>query len=141
MEVVTNNQIIQVLDALCDKFGMAINWTGQNVLPYVQELIKKVVNYEIYTSIGWLLIWTVFIFAFFKPICWYVKNRYDKNNRIIKFITNDEYFFYAGLILFLIFGGILATISIIGVITQIMDIITCLTLPEKIVFEMIQSIM
>lgn len=141
MEVVTNNQIIQVLDALCDKFGMAIDWTGQNVLPYVQELIKKVVNYEIYTSIGWLLILVVFIFAFFKPICWYVKNRHDKNNKIIKFITDDEYYFCAGSGLFLIFGGICTVISIIGVVTQVMDIITCLTFPEKIIFNMIQSMM
>lgn len=141
MEVVTNNQIIQVLDALCDKFGMAIDWTGQNVLPYVQELIKKVVNYEIYTSIGWLLIWVVFIFAFFKSICWYVKNRHDKNNKIIEFITNDEYYFCAGSGLFLFFGGICTVISIIGVVTQIIDIITCLTFPEKIIFNMIQSMM
>lgn len=141
MEVATNNQIIQVLDALCDKFGVAIDWTGQNVLPYVQELMKKAANYELWTSIGWFLIWAIFIFAFFKLIHWYIKNRYDKNNRIIEFITDDEYFFCIGSGLFLIFGGIWTIISIIGIVTQVMDIITCLTFPEKIIFNMIRSMM
>ena len=36
-----SDQIIQVLDALCEKFGIVINWSGENVIPYLQELIKK----------------------------------------------------------------------------------------------------
>lgn len=141
MEPTVSNQIIEVLNALCEKFGIVIDWTGQNVMPYVQELIKKAVNYELWTSIGWFLIWAIFIFAFFKLIYWYIKNRYDKNNRIIEFITDDEYFFCIGSGLFLIFGGIWTIISIIGIVTQVMDIITCLTFPEKIIFNMIQSMM
>ena len=141
MEATVSNQIIEVLNALCEKFGIAIDWTGQNVLPYVQELMKKIVNYEFWTSVGWIVIWAIFIFAFFKPIHWYIKNRYNKNNRIIEFITDDEYYFYIGSSCFLVLGGIWTIISIIGAITQIMDIITCLTFPEKIIFNMIQSMM
>lgn len=137
MEVVTNNQIIQVLDALCDKFGMAIDWTGQNVMPYVKELMKKVVNYELWTSVGWLLICVAFIFVFFKLIYWYVKNQNNESNIILDFLDYNEAF----LVLFLIFGGILPIIATIGTVTQIMDIITCLTFPEKIIFNMIQSMM
>ena len=141
MEHTVSNQIIEVLNALCEKFGIAINWTGQNVMPYVQELMKKAVNYELWTSIGWIVIWAIFIFAFFKPIHWCVKNRNNKNNKIIEFITDDEYLFFIGSLIFLIVGGILAIIAIIGTITQIMDIITCLTFPEKIIFNMIQDMM
>lgn len=141
MEATVSNQIIEVLNALCEKFGIAIDWTGQNVIPYMQELMKKAVNYELWTSVGWIVIWTIFIFAFFKPIHWYIKSRYNKSNKIIEFITDDEYFFCIGFSLFLIFGGIWTIISIIGVVTQIMDIITCLTFPEKIIFNMIQDMM
>lgn len=141
MEATVSNQIIEVLNALCEKFGIVIDWTGKNVMPYVQELMKKAVNYELWTSIGWFLIWAIFVFAFFKLIHWYIKNRYDKNNRIIEFITDDEFFFYIGSGLFLIFGGTWTIISIIGIVTQVMDIITCLTFPEKIIFSIIQDMM
>lgn len=30
-----SDQIIQVLDAICDKFGLAVDWTSTNVLPYL----------------------------------------------------------------------------------------------------------
>ena len=28
-----SEQIIQVIDALCEKFGIAIDWTTQNIIP------------------------------------------------------------------------------------------------------------
>lgn len=33
MEV--SKQIIEVLDNLCEKFGVVIDWNAKNVLPYV----------------------------------------------------------------------------------------------------------
>lgn len=137
MNTTISNQIIEVLNALCDKFGIAINWTGQNVMPYVQELMRKAVNYELWTSVGWLLICVAFIFVFFKLICWYVKNQNNEDNIIIDFLDYNEKF----IVLFLIFGGILTIIATIGAVIQIMDIITCLTFPEKTIFNMIQSMM
>lgn len=37
-----SQEIIKVLDNLCEKFGIAIDWTSQNVKPYLQELFCKV---------------------------------------------------------------------------------------------------
>lgn len=137
MESTVSNQIIEVLNALCEKFGVAIDWTGQNVMPYVQELMKKIVNYELWTSVGWFLIWVAFIFVFFKLIYWYVKNQNNESNIILDFLNWNKEF----IVLFLFFGGILTIIATIGIVTQVMDIITCLTFPEKIIFNMIQSMM
>lgn len=137
MESTVSNQIIEVLNALCEKFGIVIDWTGQNVMPYVQELMKKVVSYELWTSVSWLLICVAFIFVFFKLIYWYVKNQNNESNIILDFLYYNEEF----PVLFLIFGGILTIIATIGTVIQIMDIITCLTFPEKIIFNMIQSMM
>lgn len=39
--ITLSDQIISVLDALCEKFGIAIDWTSQNVIPYIQLLAKK----------------------------------------------------------------------------------------------------
>lgn len=137
MKATVSNQIIEVLNALCEKFGIVIDWTSQNVMPYMQELMKKAVNYELWTSIGWLLIWVSFIFVFFKLIYWYVKNQNNKSNIILDFLDYNNEF----IVVFLFFGGILTIIATIGTVTRIMDIITCLTFPEKIIFNMIQSMM
>ena len=50
-----SNQIIEVLNEICNKFGLAIDWTSKNVQPYLQELMTKCVAYKFATSIMWLI--------------------------------------------------------------------------------------
>lgn len=57
-----SEEIIKVLDALGEKFGVAINWTSANVMPYLQKLCGKYVTYKIATSIVWLLIGVFILF-------------------------------------------------------------------------------
>ena len=33
-----SDEVVKILDALADKFGIAINWTSANVIPYLQQL-------------------------------------------------------------------------------------------------------
>lgn len=54
MEV--SEQIIQVLDAVCDKLGVVIDWSQKNVLPYAQDLMRRVVLLEILTSTVWIIV-------------------------------------------------------------------------------------
>ena len=54
-----SEQIIQVINALCEKFGIAINWTSENVIPYLETLCRKLITYEISTSIFWMVIMTL----------------------------------------------------------------------------------
>lgn len=61
MEATVSDQIIQVLDALCDKFGLAIDWGAQNVLPYAQELMGKMVSYKLWTSVMWIVVFAIFM--------------------------------------------------------------------------------
>lgn len=51
-----SSQFIEVLDALCDKIGIAIDWTSQNVVPYVTDLATRIITYEISTSVAWIVI-------------------------------------------------------------------------------------
>ena len=50
-----SEEIIKVLDALAEKFGVAVDWTSANVIPYLEQLCGKYVNYEIATSVIWML--------------------------------------------------------------------------------------
>ena len=45
-----SDEIIKVLDDLSQRFGIAVDWTSSNALPYLQELTKKYVNYKLAMS-------------------------------------------------------------------------------------------
>jgi hypothetical protein len=51
-----SQQIIEVLDYLFEKFGIAIDWTAENIMPYVQELAGKLVTYNIVSDVMWLVL-------------------------------------------------------------------------------------
>ena len=50
-----SEQIIEVLNYLGQKFGIAIDWTSESVVPAMQNLMSKYIKWEIATSIGWLV--------------------------------------------------------------------------------------
>ena len=129
MEVTVSDQIIQVLDALCNKFGLAIDWGAQNVLPYAQELMGKMVSYELWTSVMWIIILSIIML-----LCAIVIKQAYEDSKNEMFLDD----FDAGLCKCL---GLIFMLCTVGVVWQSMDIITCLTFPEKIVFEMMQSMM
>ena len=120
-----SDQIIQVLDALCEKFGFAVDWTSENVIPYLTTLATKLVAYEIWTSVAWLVILLLGLSAAVMAI---------KKYRSI--IFQDD----IGYVIIGVFGLVGGTFAISGVIQQIMDIIKCLTFPEMFIFEYIQGV-
>lgn len=46
-----SDEIIKVLEYLCTRIGLTIDWTSSNVLPYIEQLCGKFVKWEIGTSI------------------------------------------------------------------------------------------
>ena len=108
-----SNQIIEVLEYLCQKFGIVIDWTSESILPYLEQLCEKFVNYEIKTSITWIIFSIVISIISF----------------IISLISEDWFLFTI---------VIIASTIIIG--CQTLDIIECTTFPEKAVFEYIKSV-
>src|SRR5574344_1909309 len=65
-----SNQIIAVLDAICEKFGIVIDWTASNIMPYLQDLCKRIVTYEIATSVAWIVLQVVILLLAF-----YIRNK------------------------------------------------------------------
>ena len=55
-----SEEIIKVLDALAEKFGLAVDWTSANVVPYLEQLCGNYVNYEIATSVVRIMLWLLF---------------------------------------------------------------------------------
>lgn len=127
-----SEQIISVIDALCRKFGIVVDWTAENVLPYLQELGARYIKYEIATSIAWIvLIGALFIVALV------LATRFHKKAHEIEY--DDNYAItYAAIISWILcisFG-----ISLVVVLcVQTLDIITCLTFPEKMFFDFVKQ--
>ena len=52
-----SEQTISILDYICNKFGIVIDWTSDNVWPMVEMLAGKYIKWEIASSSIWLFIW------------------------------------------------------------------------------------
>lgn len=128
MEV--SDQIIKVLDNLGQKFGLAVDWTQSNIAPYVQQLGQKIVNYELWTSVVWITLMIIFLIGLIISLKKSIKG-YKNADRY----ANFEWIFLC------IFSTLGIVISVIVIITQVFDIVTCLTLPEKIWMDYINSYM
>jgi len=128
-----SDQIIAVLDSLCVKFGIVIDWTQENVLPYVMEIAKKFITYEIATSSALLVAFIII------PIVLYfiAKTSYAKAKKVdIDPDYGVSWIFMFSVVLFI--GFLVA--GVINAICQTMDIITCLTFPEKQIFDYITDL-
>lgn len=57
-----SEEIIKVLDNLGEKFGIAVDWTSQNIMPYIQELMNRYRSYFITSCVIWLTLELVLLF-------------------------------------------------------------------------------
>lgn len=116
------NNYIAILDEVSKKFGLAIDWTQQNIQPYMQELVGRVVKYELFTSIIWIALCVVLIVLGIK---------------IFHSMSSDGY----------VDEGDIATmvalfiLPSIGIMFQLFDIVRCITLPELVFLNMVQQFM
>lgn len=51
-----SKEIIKVLDELGKRFGVIIDWNNQNIIPYLQELLKRFICYRNITACVWIII-------------------------------------------------------------------------------------
>ena len=125
-----SDEIIKVLDALAERLGMVIDWTSQNVIPYLEQLYYKYIKYEIATSIVWMLIGIVCILVgkHGVKIVQYFYKKYQEDSTYY-----DIWVIIIGLATGMAF---LSGAMIVG--SELFDIVTCLTFPEKIILEEIK---
>lgn len=115
-----SDEIIKLLDDLGRRFGIAIDWSSENVMPYIQDLMSRYIDYEVMTSIAWIIIGVILLIG---GIIF-----------TIVFIKNDCV--CAPLISI---GVAICGAVMIGV--QVFDIITCYTIPEKVIIEYINFLL
>ncbi len=129
-----SKEIIKVLDALAEKFGVAVDWTASNVIPCIEKLCGRYVSYEVATSIFWMLfgIGCLFLGKFLLKKAKYC---YGKSDGMC--INNGHSW---GCVFAAIGFGTSIIVGVIVTLYQIFDIVTCFTFPEKIIIDEIKSI-
>ena len=118
-----SNQIISVLDAICEKFGIVIDWTASNIMPYLQDLCKRIVSYEIATSVAWIILQVgILLLAF------HIRN---KKVKPIAESDGDDY----SLSGYTIVCATITVIAFIVICVQAVDIVRAFTIPEITIYK------
>ena len=120
-----SSQFIEVLDALCSKIGIAIDWTSQNIVPYATDLAARIITYEISTSAAWIVIAAI-VFL----VAW----------KMTKNLCKEDAFDDGGFLGWAI--RIVVGILCFGKIGfEVFDIIEAVALPEKTLYDFITELM
>ena len=125
-----SKEIIDVLDYLCRKFGIVIDWTSENVAPYLKDLCTRYIQFEIQTSVAWIIL-CVGVMAL-AGIIWVISGIVDAH--VGSDISNGIK--CVSMFLFWLF----LVISVITGMVQAWDIIECYTLPEKVILEYLETL-
>ena len=122
-----SSQFIEVLDALCEKFGIVIDWTSQNVMPYLTDLATRLISYEIWTSVAWIVILGV---AF--VVIW----KLTKNAR-----KDDSFDNVGKCVCAWVACSIIGIIFVVVACVEVFDIIRALTIPEVVIYGFLKGLM
>lgn len=114
-----------ILQKLAEQFGLALDFSKENVIPYLQQLAERVVRYEVGQSIFWIVIGSILVTLGVIFIVIFIKLLIMKSN------DWDE-----DLLVPLLLLGIFCIILGVPIICcQINDLILCEYLPEKILLR------
>lgn len=130
MEV--SQQIIEILDYLCKKLGIAIDWSSDNVLPYLQNLCNKYIQWEISTSIVWIIVGALFIIS--GIILLKVRSTSMKRDGTERYAWDCNFWYlYAAIgVWIVIVSGVMI------ILQQTFDIIKCINFPELQIYEYLE---
>ncbi len=128
MEV--SDQIINVLDKVCEKFGMVIDWSKDNALPYLQQLIHKIILYDICTSLTWLIVGIGMLFVGFYIF---------KKSKSFSSEKDDFVDIFSPKTKMVLLGTVIAVFGIcVLIVPNFLNIVQDISFPEKTVVEFIK---
>ena len=132
--MVISEQIIEVFDYLFEKFGIAVDWSSENVIPTIKMLCEKLTTYEICTSIAYALFWIACCIA-----ATVFKNKMFKKITDSGFFDDADGFNYlmTSVLTYIVLGSIYI-VTIIVLWNQTADVIQCAVFPEMYIFEYIR---
>lgn len=141
-----NNKIIEVLDYLGEKIGLAIDWSANNVYPQVMEFLTRYRTYEIVTDAIFIVLCLVFVFFYIRFL---VKGIYPdyvlcqtekKDTEFFEWMGGSCYM-SVGAIIILVVGGIISAVLVGCAAFDISEILRWIFIPEAQFYNLISGIM
>ena len=129
-----SEEIIKILDNLGERLGVAIDWTSENILPYLQDLMSRFIGLKNVQAIIWLVISAVVILLTILVIIGTIK--YIKKQDKASYEYEDKVF-VCGLIDFTI--GMLAIIFLTILLCNTFGLIQNIYTPELTLLEYITN--
>ena len=128
-----SDEIIKVIDELGKRFGIVIDWSNENVLPYLQELAHRFIIYRTAMGIMAIVISVILIIIFGigmkKLLEWRKSEKFSENT------WDDDLFIFFLAMIGCIIGICIAAGIIIG---NTAGIIQNLTIPELTILNYIK---
>lgn len=122
-----NEEIIKNLDKVAQKLDITIDWTNQNIVPYLQDLLGRFINFQNSCAILCIIISTVSLIALLIIVSKYfklIKEKY-KENQGYDIMMDDPVIFTISIILICSIIG-----SIIILLCNIFGLVQNIYLPE-----------
>lgn len=130
-----SEEIIKVIDELGKRFGVAIDWSNQNIIPYLQELLKRFICYRNITACVWIIISIamtiggIVVFKFLNK--WKKSDNYNKS-----YGSEDDLLVVLGYI----FSTCIIALGIVLIVGNMLGIVENICMPEMVVYEYIKNI-
>lgn len=135
METVTfSSQFIEIFDHLCQKFGVVIDWSAQNVVPYITALCGRMTKYLIFKNVILIFafIGVFYLFWRFSKPCCSKENKWDPDFQYCKSMNISYILGWLG-------RGIGAAFTIGMSITALLTIVRCIYLPELMIMDYLST--
>lgn len=144
MEV--SDQIIKVLDKIAEQIGLAVDWTQENIIPYVKDLLARYATMQIILNIVAGGIYLSLIIISVVMIIHILRQRNKGNTESIFITSEDGAVFDEGWInvfgiIIISIGVIMLIIGIIGFPCCVNSVIRWSTVPEVQIISDLKMIM
>lgn len=123
-----SEQIIDVLEYLCKKIGVTIDFTNKNILPYVNQICEKYIHWEIASSVTLIVIGIIAGIGVYFLCKWLYKKGKEENEEV--------YHEFMAIIIAIFLG-----FAILVIFPAIFNIIECVTFPEKAIYDYVTTLM
>lgn len=120
-----SEQFIEVFNFLASQIGIIIDWTSENVVPYMQDFSSRFVRYEIAKSATWIIIMIIIPLILFA-----LAKMATKEHREADYYSEGILMFFAWM-----FFGISCVTSLIVISSQVFHIIKAVNIPEQLIIE------
>jgi hypothetical protein len=138
-----SEQFKEVFELICEKIGVVIDWSQENVIPYVMDFFKRYVAYNIVETVLWILFsfaLIVGVVIFFKVI---FKDRAKCESKK-KSTTFWDYYSYNkdidpgfGAVFGFVFGSVFLIFGIVAFCFGVSELLKWCFVPE---FQIVEKI-